>query len=316
MVNRSAPSNPWSDSAAPPPRFTERILLAMSRTVSNRSFDSVDEMNVFLESEEGRRAIESSQPKAPWERAQDLAYDAWEAEGPERYALAEQALKADPRCSDAWLVLAELERSWRKQKRGFERAVAAAEKTYEEEGWRDAAAEYGSLYHLLPARSYLRALMALARHLFDGGYPAEAQRLYGRMLDLDPEDHMGVRYELVRVYHRAGDREGLRDVLDRFPDDDGTTLAYERLWLAVAEGQDEVTVNGLQKQAIEANPHVISVFRDEDGEPDSEEEDSGLPSGYVTVGGKDEAVAYLAMAMHWWLDEPRTLEWVRQQRGE
>lgn len=305
---------PRSNSAAPAPRPTERTLLAMSRAVEERPFGSMDEMNAFIQSSEGQRAIQSSAPRTTWERAQDLAYDAWEAEGPERYSLAERAMEIDPRCSDAWLILAEREKSWRKQKRAFERAGAAADRAYDEEGWEAAAAE-GGLYQHVPARSYLRAYVALARLLLDGGYPVDAQKLYEKLLDLDPDDHMGVRDELLRVYHRTNDREALRRLLDRFSEDDGTFFTYERLWLAVAEGEDEGRVGALLKQAADVNPHVLSIMRGERSESEQEEAAPVSFPDYVTFGGKDEAVAYLAMAVGWWMADPKVFEWVHQQRS-
>ncbi len=123
---------PRSLSVAPAPRMTERILAAMGRGLAERSFDDVDEVNAFFQSPEGQEAIATSRPASALAKAQELAYDAWEADGQERYRLARQALAVDPRCGDAWLILAEEERSWRKQRRCFERAVEATERAAQE----------------------------------------------------------------------------------------------------------------------------------------------------------------------------------------
>lgn len=137
MSSRVPFALPKSYSVAPPPRPTERTLAAMDRVLQTRSFKGMDEINSFLNSKTGRQAIAAAEkdPQGTWARAQSLAYDAWETERPQCYALAREALKVDARCSDAWLILAEEERSWHKQKRLFERAVAAAEQACTDEGW-------------------------------------------------------------------------------------------------------------------------------------------------------------------------------------
>jgi len=176
---------PKSYSVAPPPLPTERTLVAIHRVIQAQPFKARDEINSFFNSQAGRQAIEDREPHGTWARAQSLAYDAWEAELPQRYALARDALQVDPRCSDAWLILAEEERSWLKQKRLFERAVAAAEQACADEGWM--VSHDGGQAELVGngTRPYLRAHMTLARCLLDGGYYAEAAVHFETVLRLD-----------------------------------------------------------------------------------------------------------------------------------
>ncbi len=106
---------PWpvALSVAPPPRMTERQLARMQRVLSGRAFAGLDEANAFLQSAQFQHQLHDAPSAAtPFERAQEAAYDAWEMSPPQRYEQARQALAIDERCSDAWLILAEQERTW------------------------------------------------------------------------------------------------------------------------------------------------------------------------------------------------------------
>ena len=66
-------------------------------------------------------------PETEEEQAENIDMEAWYSDPPKRYELARQALEIDSQCSDAYLILAETVSSWRKQRRYFERALAASE---------------------------------------------------------------------------------------------------------------------------------------------------------------------------------------------
>lgn len=309
---------PRSHSVAPAPRPTERSLAAIARVTHSRSFDSIEELNAFLNSAEARRLMETLEPATPLARAQELAYDAWEASGPRRYQLARQALGTDPRCSDAWLILAEEERSWSKQRRCFERAVEAAERAAREEGWleepedgepssetgEDGERPVGLYRRHIGLRAYVRAWVALARCLEDGGHREKARALYEDLLERDPDDPMGLRYETLLLYHEADDLIALERLLARYEDDITSFLAYERLWLALAQGRDGRRVRGLARKAKKANPHIPASLLRKVTPP---KDDHFVP------GSEEEAVQYALVARRWWLATPAALRWLAQE---
>jgi tetratricopeptide (TPR) repeat protein len=299
---------PRSFSVAPAPRVTERSLVATGRAVRSTGFHDFEHLNDFLRSEEGQRAMKVAQPEGTWERAQDLAYDAWEATGPRRYQLAREALVVDERCSDAWLILAEQERAWHKQKRCFDRAVKAAERFgQDEELFPTPGEEEGSsLYRTIPGRTIMRAYLAQARCQIAGGYRKEAQALYTMLLDLDPEDHMGVRHEVVPLYHVLGDLEGLRALLNRYPHDAFTIFPCERLWLAITEDAGSEEIDRLEQEVRKTNPFVLDFLL-------GNREMPARTSQYVTVGGEDEAADYAEMA-GWWRTHWEARMWLMEKR--
>ena len=299
--------HPLSLSVAPPPRMTERRLTTMHRVLSGHAFADIDEANAFLQSPQFQGRMKDPPPVATsLERAQEAAYDAWETPPPRRYELASRALAVDERCSDAWLILAEQERSWLKQRRCFEKAVAAAERTAAEQGWLDPrrGPESDSLYGHLPARAFFRAKMALARFLMDGSYHRDARVIYEELLRRDRNDHMGARYEVIQIYHADDDHEALGRLLDEYREDTSAFLSYERVWLGIVRHVDGMTLKNLTREALRTNPHVpaflLGIHRPLHDQAD-----------YVTLGGEDEAEAYAGTAVEWWLAAaPATQDWL------
>ncbi len=149
--------------------------------------------------------------------------------------------------------------------------------------------------------------MALARCLMDGGYYPESRAVYEEILKWDGHDHLGVRYEIIQLYHEAGDRKALWDLVDRFAEDDLAVLSYERLWLALVEEKETATIEKLARKAKEANPHVPAYLAGRAAPP------YAGGDGYIHVGKEDEAADYAAMARYWWVGEPKTRAWVEAE---
>ena len=64
----------------------------------------------------------------PRYRAEDLAYEAWEAAGPRRAVLARRALALWPDCADGYVLLAQAASSLEEARELLERGVAAGER--------------------------------------------------------------------------------------------------------------------------------------------------------------------------------------------
>ncbi len=290
-------------------------MAQLQRFVASRSWKSEEEVNRLLSSREGQKALASVPPQSQMEKAQEKAFDAWEADGEDRYRLAREALALDERCSDAWLLLAERERTWVKQRKCFEKAVALSNRAASDEGWLESYEKErvadgeddsaGRLYGSVVARPFLRARMALARCLMDGAYFDESRALYEELMSWDEDDHLGARFEVLQIYHEKNDLQALARLVRRYAKDATACLAYERLWLALARGASPRTVARLEKVALRANPHVPAYITGRRRPP----ADLGRTS--ITIGGEDEAVDYAGLAIVWWAGLPAAWEWVK-----
>jgi hypothetical protein len=124
------------------------------------------------------------------------------------------------------------------------------------------------------------------------------------MLDKDPGDHMGVRFEIIQVYHEQNDREALRSLLKRFAGDVTAPMAYELLWLALVEDGDDRTVKRLGQSARRANRHVPAYLLGAREQPPLGDPD------HLVLGSEEEAADYARMSRGWWIGEPRARAWL------
>ena len=120
--------------------------------------------------------------------ALDLALDAMEANSEaEARKLAKQALRLDPDCVDALLVMADLEaRNERQLIEGLQKAVAAGERSL---GRKFIEENSGHFWVLLDTRPYMRALQLLGDALRGEGINLDAIKVFERMLELNPNDN-------------------------------------------------------------------------------------------------------------------------------
>src|SRR5262249_20822749 len=124
--------------------------------------------------------------------AQELMYEAFEAQGASRAVLAREALAISPDCADAYLLLAEETTSTLEESRELlEHGVAAGERALGPEPFEQ---DVGYFWGLLETRPYMRARAALARTLWALGRREEAVVHQRELLRLNPNDNLGVRY--------------------------------------------------------------------------------------------------------------------------
>jgi tetratricopeptide (TPR) repeat protein len=253
-------------------------------------------MNSFLAAVAGRSRREAI------EKAQDLIYDAWErATARSRIALARKALAISPLCADAYNILAEEARSVEEARDLYARGVEAGELALGRKGFREYA---GHFWGFLETRPYMRARAGLAGVLLKLGDDEAAISHYRGMLELNPGDNQGIRYILLGWLLRRGDEAGLKDLLAAYEDEGSAHWLYTRALLAFREGRvSEDEVVRLVKDAWSANEHVPAILAGTASPVVSD-------SGYITVGGPDEATEYVAECGPAWHSTPGAVEWL------
>src|SRR5215203_1056358 len=190
----AAPLIPFSD-----PRAMERVTQDLGRLLTEREFGSIEEANAFLENmlrEGGGKLPSAPAPTTPLERAQDLIYEAFETESSrKRIQLAKKALKTSGDCADAYVLLAEEDaESLEEAKDLYQKGVEAGERALGRETFKE---EAGHFWGILETRPYMRARQGLAACLWELGEHGEAIEHYQEMLELNPSDNQGIRYELA-----------------------------------------------------------------------------------------------------------------------
>jgi len=234
-------------------------------------------------------------------RAQDLMYEAFEAQGARRVALAREALAISPDCADAYLLLAEeTAASADEACELLEQGVAAGERALGPEPFEE---DVGHFWGILETRPYMRARAALAETLWALGRREEAVDHQRDLLRLNPNDNQGVRYRQAGWLLSLERYEELDELFAAYQDDTAAAFAYTRALAVFRREGDSARARQLLEEARELNPHVPAYLSGRKRLP------RRLPD-YVGFGDDNEAVDYAASATALWARVPGALTWL------
>ena len=306
-MQRQPASGSKSPLKAPPDRRAlEKTMSDLDRLLSQQEFANIDELNAFME-----KLVASGQPppsapaSTPLQQAQDIMYQAWDAQGARRIRLARKALKISKDCADAYMLLAEEATKTPNEARlWYEEAVAAGERALGKEFFEENA---GHFWGIFETRPYMRARAGLANCLYRLGQREEVAAHYQDMLRLNPNDNQGIRYVLANLLLELRRYDKLAALLDRY-DELTAALAYTRA-LATFEQQGPTKAATTQlKRAIRSNRFVPDYLLGEKRLPKQ------LPP-FVGIGDEDEAISYVFDAQTTWGRNPEALAWLREVRA-
>lgn len=299
------------ESPKPPrvPRINpaEGMMADIHRLLEERQFESLDEVNAFLQQALASGRPERREPATPLERAQDLMYRAWEAPTrAERVALANQALGICTDCGDAYVLLAEeTATSHTEAAKLYEKGVAAGERAL---GLKTFTDESGHFWGLVETRPYMRARLGLAQALWAMGMQQPAIDHFEAMLRLNENDNQGVRYLLAAMYAELGRDEDLETLLLRFGEDGTAAWTYTRALWGFRTGGASAAKRFLAV-ARRGNRHVPDYLLKRKPMP------RRLPET-IGMGDESEAVAYMDEFGTAWRQTPGALEWLSTAVGQ
>jgi tetratricopeptide (TPR) repeat protein len=232
--------------------------------------------------------------------AQDIAFEAMEATGKERLALAAKALQASPLCVDAWGILAsEAPEGAAFTLELWRQAVAAGEVMIGP--WRMAAWR-GEFWAIMETRPYMRARHGLAFELRRQGQVAEAIDTLRGTLVLNPNDNMGARYVLLDWLLAAGADAEAAALHAAYEEDSSAAWHYAAVLLAFRQGGEAKAAEALPA-ALGNNPHVPGLLLGRVPMPAEAPE-------YYSPGDADEAAVYCETAAEGWRAAPGALDWL------
>ncbi len=218
----------------------------------------------------------------PEELAQEFAFEAYESgDGDIALELVDKALLVDPDCVDALTVRAALTtKNPDELVTALEQAVFCGEKRLGEKFF----AEFkGDFWPMVEARPYMRTIKQLAEIQWSLGRRFDTVAHYEKLLDLDPDDHLGNTTLLLGHYLSMGEVKRSRELLENIDDESGAVFNWARVLLCLLTG-DENAARDAVDHAMAANPHVASLLVGMGG--DSTEE----LSPYIKTGSEEEAL--------------------------
>ena len=233
--------------------------------------------------------------------AQDMMYEAFEAQGARRVALAHEALAISPDCADAYLLLAEETAASPDEARELlEQGVAAGERALGPDPFNE---DVGNFWGLIETRPYMRARAALAETLWALGRQEEAVDHQRELLHLNPNDNQGIRYRQAEYLLALERYDELDELFAAFEDDDAAAFVYTKALAAFRRQGDSPEAQSLRGEARKQNPHVPAYLAGRKRLP------ARLPD-YVGFGDPSEAIDYAVGAKAQWQSVPGALTWL------
>lgn len=239
----------------------------------------------------------------PLEIAQDLAWDAWdEPSTKKRITLAKKAIEISPLCADAYTILGNHSQSSETAIEYYKQAVAAGKKALGSD-----FCEYkGCFWLAIETRPYMRARAELARAVWKKGKKSESIKHYFALLELNPFDHQGLRYELAPYLLATKRYQELHALLDEYHDDAEATWPYTRVLLEFFEHGKTPQLAELFRDALENNKHIPKYLIKPSTIP------KRMPQ-FITMGGEDQAICYVKENKDLWHSDKRAIAWLKEQ---
>ena len=308
MVKKIKRKRSQARKPAAPPLLQSRIgpeamMADLSRLMQGQEFESLDDAQAFMSRllEEGGGRLPPSEPQSPAERAQALAYQAWESPtDADAAALARQALEIFPDCVDAYTILAETDaRSAKEACDFYQKGVDAGRRSLGEAFFAENA---GHFWGMIETRPYMRARQGLADCLWAMGQEQDSIAHSEALLELNPGDNQGIRDVLLSRYLALGNDAGAERLFRQYEDEGSAAFLWSRVLLDLRRG-DQVVAKADLRTAMKCNRHVAGLFTGKRKLP------AELPATY-SPGDRDEAVLYMAAFAEAWLASSDAMEWL------
>ncbi len=290
-------------SGLPDRRVMERMLVDIQRATDGMEFASEEEYNRFLNENFRGEEVPHQPPRTSLERAQDLAYEAVEAQGRRRVQLARKSLEICPDCADAYVLLAEHRSDLHEARDFYAQGVAAGERVL---GRRMFEEEAGNFWGMIETRPYMRARFGFAQCCEELEELSKAVGHYEELLRLNEHDNQGARYRLAICLLRVDNLDRLEALLRQHEDEIMALWKYIwALWAFRKEG-DTPAARERAAAAHKANRHIRKYLLGDEELPDY------MPEGY-SLGDKSEAVTVAYELAELWQVTPGAVDWLAEQ---
>jgi tetratricopeptide (TPR) repeat protein len=228
------------------------------------------------------------------EKAQDMVYDAWDSNSPvQRKRLARKAIELDPFCADAYCVLAEEYESVEKRRECFTKGIAVFKEKYGKKYFKE---NTGYFWGLIETRPYMRLCAGYGELLWETGEKEAAIAQYEELLQLNPNDNQGLRYNLLNWLLATGNLDKAGELLKNHDEGSAFILFNRLLFIIKMEPSNTKKIADAYRKANRENPFVTQYLLGNKTLPDSEPE-------YCGIGDENEALTYCFGAKRIWQED-------------
>ena len=308
MIKKPVKKSP-TRKEVPPSTEMKAAMRQLEKLMESSGMIAPGDMNALLTSLQAPSVLDglSDAEADARHEAQELAFDAMEAESEaEARKLAKRALRKDPDCVDALVVLARIETdSPRQLIKRLQQAVAAGERSLGATFIRE---NKGYFWGLTETRPYMRALAQLAGLMQGVGLNVDAIKNYEKMIELNPDDNQGVRDPLLGLYLATGNLDGARRLLKDYKEDGSANIVWARVLYLFLTGDKPGAASALEIARTE-NRLVELYFTGQRRIP------KAMPEMY-SPGSEEEAVLVLDHMSFAWAEHKEAVFWLMDQLKE
>ncbi len=273
----------------------------LHKLLAKQKFESMEDVEAFMK-EVSKGPIPQFEPEGDKERAEQMAYEAMQLDDDDARDMLDEALILDPDCIMAFAGLGALEPNPAIALALYERGIAIGSDTYFADDYLKEHTGHFWLIH--ETRPFMECLKGIAESNFYLGRPVQAMTTWMHMLELNPNDNQGIRFDLMAVLAGFADQEEFPKLDQQFKDDAAAATRFNRALHAFTTKGAGPHAQKLLNEAIKTNKHVVPLLLQRDPELHK-------PGGYM-LGSKEEALSYLATAHMIWWGAPGGIDWLKK----
>lgn len=241
---------------------------------------------------------EIQESQSPRDQAQDLLYEAKETSGKKRRYLIAEALSIYPNSPDAYLLLANETNTEFEFWEMLNKAVQVGEKDLGKAFFLE---HKGHFWMMHETRPYMRAKEIYANFLFETGAEEQALIQYEEMLQLNPNDHQGIRYNLLTLYIEFTDYQKAQDLINNFNNESTASFLFNKIIVDFLLNGFTSQTKTFIKEANMQNPFVKDYLQ-------REKKLSHKYPNQIGFGDETEAIVYTQEHIHLWQAYPELLK--------
>ena len=223
----------------------------------------------------------------------EMAQDTFDAKEAIRYA--QKALKLDPYCLDAELIIAQAKsKDMEELKKNMEKVIRKGE---EQLAQRNISKEEdaGSFYGLFETRPYMRVRKEYVGLLITQGRYRHAISEAEELIRLNENDNLGVRYILMALYSYFEDEDKAKALFDKYPEESAfMLLPLIALYYKV---ENDKKVKSYIRKLKNKNPQLQEALEMFMGDADEDEMEEILHAPMYRPFSLEEVVLAFSEAM-------------------
>lgn len=287
-------------------KSVENDLRKLYDHIEDQNFENIEDLQAFLKQMTGKK-IDSILPGkkrkiSKKEESKELVYEAYETTIGKGKTLVQKAIKLDPDNVEAYNYLGNIEQDINKATEYYKKGMIAGRKEIGEKDFKEMKGHFWGFHQTRP---FMRAKAGYAECLYLTGKIEESINQYSEMIELNPNDNQGVRYQYATMLVNH-DKFSEYDKLRKLYDDEGSALwlfTYA-IYLFKKEGKSSKSDKALSS-AHKSNNNVISFLVGEKEVPDR------IPE-YYGWGDENEAIIYLREGGKIWMETKNALKWANE----